>query len=37
LPAGSPLIDAGLPVPNISDRPGIDFQGSAPDIGFERR
>ena len=37
LPAGSPLIDAGIPVPNISDRAGVDFQGSAPDIGFEQR
>ena len=33
----SPLIDAGVPIPNISDRPGIDFQGAAPDIGYERR
>jgi hypothetical protein len=35
LPAGSPLIDGGLPVPNVSDRPGIDYQGAAPDIGYE--
>jgi hypothetical protein len=33
LPAGSPLIDAGLPIPNVSDRPGVDYQGAAPDIG----
>jgi hypothetical protein len=37
LPNGSPLIDAGVVVPNISDRPGVDFQGTAPDIGYERR
>jgi hypothetical protein len=36
LPASSPLIDAGVPVPNISDRPGVDYQGSAPDIGATR-
>jgi hypothetical protein len=29
----SPLVDAGVPVSNLSDRPGIDFQGAAPDIG----
>jgi hypothetical protein len=33
LPAGAPLIDAGVPVPNLSDRPGVDFQGKAPDLG----
>jgi len=33
LPFGSPLIDAGVPVPNLSDRPGIDFAGAAPDLG----
>jgi hypothetical protein len=37
LPGGSPLIDAGVIVPNISDRPGADFRGAAPDIGYERR
>ena len=37
LPGGSPLIDAGVVVPNVSDRPGADFQGAAPDIGYERR
>jgi hypothetical protein len=37
LPSGSPLIDAGVPVANVSDRPGVDFQGAAPDIGYERR
>jgi hypothetical protein len=33
LPVGSPLIDAGVPVPNVSDRPGLDFAGAAPDLG----
>jgi hypothetical protein len=33
LPAGSPLIDAGVPVPNLSDRPGVDYKGIAPDLG----
>jgi hypothetical protein len=33
LPPGSPLIDAGAPVPNVSDRPGVDFTGAAPDLG----
>jgi hypothetical protein len=37
LPTGSPLVDAGVPVPNVSDRAGVDFQGAAPDIGYERR
>ena len=37
LPGGSRLIDAGVAVPNVSDRPGVDFQGAAPDIGYERR
>ena len=37
LPSGSPLIDAGVIVPNVSDRAGTDFQGAAPDIGYERR
>jgi hypothetical protein len=37
LPTGSPLVDAGVPVPNVSDRVGVDFQGAAPDIGYERR
>ncbi|MGE3268391.1 MAG: hypothetical protein AB7P40_06565 [Chloroflexota bacterium] len=37
LPSGSPLIDAGVPVPNISDQSGADYQGGAPDIGFEPR
>jgi hypothetical protein len=31
----SPLVDAGVPVPNLSDRAGIDYQGAAPDIGVE--
>jgi hypothetical protein len=33
LPSGSPLIDAGVAVPNISDRAGVDFRGAAPDLG----
>lgn len=33
----SPQIDAGTPVPNIADRPGIDYQGSAPDLGARER
>src|SRR5207249_3005364 len=31
--AGSGLVDNGVPVPNISDRPGVDFNGSGPDVG----
>jgi hypothetical protein len=30
---GSPLIDGGVAVPNLSDRPGVDYAGTAPDIG----
>ena len=37
LPADSPLVDAGVPLPNLSDRAGVDFQGAAPDIGHEER
>jgi hypothetical protein len=33
LAAGSPFIDTGVPVPNVSDRPGIDRAGAAPDLG----
>ena len=33
LGAGSPQIDAGVPVPNINDRAGIDYRGNAPDLG----
>ena len=33
LATGSPQIDAGIPIPNISDRPGIDYRGAAPDLG----
>ena len=33
LPPGSPLVDAGTVVPNIADRPGVDFGGAAPDLG----
>jgi hypothetical protein len=29
----SHFIDAGTPLPNISDRPGIDYSGAAPDLG----
>src|SRR4030095_4701174 len=31
--AGSPLIDAGTPIPNLSDLPGVNFGGAAPDLG----
>lgn len=34
---GSPQIDAGVPVPNISDRAGIDYSGAAPDMGALER
>jgi hypothetical protein len=37
LPDGSPLVDAGMLIPNVSDRPGIDFRGTAPDLGAEER
>jgi hypothetical protein len=37
LPAGSPLADAGVPVPNIMDRAGIDYRGSAPGLGATQR
>jgi hypothetical protein len=30
---GAPFVDAGARVPNLSDRPGVDFAGSAPDLG----
>ncbi|HEU5316355.1 MAG TPA: hypothetical protein VFX49_09615, partial [Chloroflexota bacterium] len=33
LAAGSAFRDAGTPVPNLSDRPGADFAGAAPDLG----
>lgn len=33
LPAISPLVDAGIPIPNLSDRAGIDYNGAAPDLG----
>jgi hypothetical protein len=33
LVAGSPLIDAGTPIPNLSDLPGVNFGGAAPDLG----
>jgi hypothetical protein len=37
LPDGSPLIDAGVPVPNVSDRAGLDYVGPAPDLGARER
>lgn len=37
LAAGSPLIDAGVQVPNISDRPGTNYAGAAPDLGARER
>jgi hypothetical protein len=37
LPPGSPLIDAGARVPNLSDRADVDFAGSAPDLGARER
>jgi hypothetical protein len=37
LPPGSPFIDAGVVVPNIVDRPGVDFSGAAPDLGARER
>jgi hypothetical protein len=33
LPGNSPLIDAGVVVPNITDQCGVSFSGSAPDLG----
>jgi hypothetical protein len=33
LPVGSPLINAGVPVPNIMDRANVDYFGAAPDLG----
>ncbi len=35
--AGSPQIDAGVPMPNINDRAGIDYRGNAPDLGARER
>jgi hypothetical protein len=35
LAPGSPQIDAGVVVPNIADRPGIDYRGNAPDLGAQ--
>ncbi|MCC6176363.1 MAG: hypothetical protein IT305_13740 [Chloroflexi bacterium] len=37
LPLGSPLVDAGTPVPNIADRAGVDYTGAAPDLGAHER
>jgi chitodextrinase len=33
LVSGSVAVNAGVPVPNISDRAGTDYSGSAPDLG----
>jgi hypothetical protein len=33
LAAGSPFVDGGVVVPNVSDRPGVDYAGGAPDLG----
>ncbi|MBI4507094.1 MAG: hypothetical protein HY691_16300, partial [Chloroflexi bacterium] len=33
LPAGSALVDAGVPVSNLSDRAGVDYRGAAPELG----
>jgi hypothetical protein len=33
----NPAVDGGAPVPNVSDRPGIDYAGAAPDIGAIER
>ena len=37
LSAGAVQIDAGVPIPNISDRSGVDYGGSAPDLGARER
>lgn len=34
---GAIFVDAGVPVPNLSDRPGVDFSGAAPDLGAHER
>ena len=33
LKAGSVFVDKGTPVPNIADQCGVNFTGSAPDLG----
>lgn len=33
LVAGAQAINRGTPLPNLSDRPGIDYLGTAPDLG----
>jgi hypothetical protein len=33
LAPGSDAVDAGTPVPNISDRAGVDYWGQRPDLG----
>jgi hypothetical protein len=33
LPTGSPLVDAGVLVPNIADLAGVNYNGAAPDMG----
>jgi len=37
LSASSRFVDAGVPVPNVSDRPGLDYSGAAPDVGARER
>jgi hypothetical protein len=37
LDPGSPLVDGGVPVPNVSDRPGTDYTGARPDLGATER
>jgi hypothetical protein len=33
----NPLVDGGVPIPNISDRPGVDYRGAGPDLGAVER
>jgi hypothetical protein len=37
LTATSVFIDIGIPVPNVSDLPGVNFLGDAPDYGYEEK
>lgn len=37
LAPNSPQLDAGEPVPNIADRAGTDYTGTAPDLGARER
>jgi hypothetical protein len=34
LTGGASAIDAGIPIPNISDLVGVNYQGAAPDMGY---